>query len=212
MPLSFVVTGCGRSGTGYTSHLFQAMGIRCGHESVFNYGKAKKGFTADSSWMATPLLLAAPQPELKVLHQIRNPVRVIRSMVGGGSFDKPDDLYNQFADRHMESHFEPGDSALVKCMKFWLYWNQMAARLYEDHRYFRYRLEDMPVGRIVDFLDLGIPSETVDRAVRDTGKTVNSRPRCSTVSWASFIDNGLKQAIAFQAAEYGYLRTDLESA
>jgi hypothetical protein len=62
-PISFVVTGVGRSGTGYTAKLLTRLGFPCSHEAVFfpaaeaNRGKLfrdEPGPWGEASWMAPP--------------------------------------------------------------------------------------------------------------------------------------------------------------
>ena len=81
----FVVTGCARSGTAYIARLLTALGIECGHEAVFTpYTRHFDGFGAvrgDSSWLAVPFLDELPAGTV-VLHQVRHPDAVVRSLIG----------------------------------------------------------------------------------------------------------------------------------
>ncbi|WP_280564869.1 hypothetical protein [Chromohalobacter sp. 48-RD10] len=79
--IEFVITGCGRSGTTYVSELLQKAGIKCGHESVFEVtgpAKSESQYRADSSWFCAPFLIDLPQ-NVKVLHVVRNPAKVVSS-------------------------------------------------------------------------------------------------------------------------------------
>ena len=105
----FIITGCARSGTAYTSRLLTAAGVPCTHEEVFSLEVAetvsadgwraacrrwrKPGDWADpdsdspappakgeSSWLAAPLLDQLPK-DILVFHQLRNPLHVIRSLM-----------------------------------------------------------------------------------------------------------------------------------
>ena len=81
----FVVTGCARSGTAYMALVLSRLGLRCGHEVVF--GPRSRAFTGfhgqhgDSSWLAAPFLAQLPSDTL-VIHRIRHPLRVVRSLLG----------------------------------------------------------------------------------------------------------------------------------
>jgi hypothetical protein len=81
----FVVTGCARSGTAYMAVTLTRLGLQCGHEVVF--GPRTRAFTGfhgqhgDSSWLAAPFLEQLP-PDTLVLHRIRHPLRVVRSLLG----------------------------------------------------------------------------------------------------------------------------------
>src|SRR4051794_440119 len=80
----FVVTGTARSGTAYTAMLLSGLGLRIGHEDVF--GPRTRSFDGwhgqdgDSSWLAAPFL--DQLPDALVLHQVRHPLKVVRSLVG----------------------------------------------------------------------------------------------------------------------------------
>ena len=81
----FVVTGCARSGTGYISQLLTELGARTEHERVFDpfttrferWGRSP----GESSWLAVPFLDELPD-DVVVLHQVRHPADVIRSLLG----------------------------------------------------------------------------------------------------------------------------------
>ncbi len=97
MPVTpFLVTGCGRSGTQYVARLLVAMGMRVHHEHVFlpdrMEGQTKDTMTAlmqtmevdgSVSWFAVPYLDLIPD-DWKIIHLVRNPVKVIRSWVAHG--------------------------------------------------------------------------------------------------------------------------------
>lgn len=100
----FVVTGCARSGTTYLAVLLSGLGLRVGHEVLF--GPRTRGFEGwqgqhgDSSWLAAPFL--GELGDALVLHQVRHPLKVVRSLVGvrffadrGPAFLHGDDLYTR---------------------------------------------------------------------------------------------------------------------
>jgi len=83
----FVVTGCGRSGTKFTAEVLGQLGCATGHEQVFDpplRGVPDFGDRhGDVSWAAVPLLDRLPAGTV-VLHQVRSPLGVIRSVVDFG--------------------------------------------------------------------------------------------------------------------------------
>lgn len=100
----FVVTGCARSGTTYMAAVLSGLGLRVGHEVVF--GPRVRAFTGwhgqhgDSSWLAAPFLDQID--DALVFHQIRHPLKVVRSLVGvrffadrGPTFLHGDDAYTR---------------------------------------------------------------------------------------------------------------------
>jgi len=79
--LKYIITGSGRSGTGYMAQLLTLNGIPCGHEEVFNLSShavpGNNELSADSSWLSVPYL--KDYKDLQVYHVVRNPVKVIES-------------------------------------------------------------------------------------------------------------------------------------
>ena len=117
----FAVTGCARSGTTYISAVLGGLGLRCGHEVVF--GPRTRSFTGfgdqhgDCSWLAAPFL--DQTGDALVFHQVRHPLKVVRSLLGvrffadrGPIFLHGDDLYTRMKWRVREQlaaagHVEP---------------------------------------------------------------------------------------------------------
>ena len=99
----FVVTGTGRCGTKYLAELFAACQIPCLHEQVFTVAGPRDWFTvrADSSWLAAPYLQDFAGT---VIHLVRNPLHVVRSLVGVELFEDSGntlhDPYQEFIKRH----------------------------------------------------------------------------------------------------------------
>lgn len=81
----FVVTGSGRSGTGFTAAVLTAAGIPCGHEAVFHpRTRAVPDFgpwAGDASWLAAPFVGDLPSGT-RIVHQVRDPADVVTSWVG----------------------------------------------------------------------------------------------------------------------------------
>ena len=148
----FVVTGTGRNGTGYTAHLFNAAGLRCGHEEIFterpawgesaarrvrfvsrmkepagrikeNIRRRGMGLDGDASWMAVPRL---PRFRGAGILQVRHPIPVIRSFTGTRFFSEPNRHRSQY--RYAAAHFSPVGDDVVDAMRWWVYWNLRAER------------------------------------------------------------------------------------
>ncbi len=87
-----VVTGCGRSGTAFAARLLRDLGLRVGHEAVFGpHLQAFDGFgerDGDVSWLAAPFLRDLP-PDVVIVHQVRDPLAVVRSFSGIRFFVDP---------------------------------------------------------------------------------------------------------------------------
>ena len=75
----FIITGCGRSGTGFYSNLMKENGINCGHESYISLrGPKSFNFVAESSWLAVPFLASIPD-NYYIIRTLRDPFKVIKS-------------------------------------------------------------------------------------------------------------------------------------
>ncbi|RDJ35112.1 MAG: hypothetical protein DWQ19_09770 [Crenarchaeota archaeon] len=103
--LNFIVTGTGRCGTVYLAKLLTSVGIPCGHESIFRCKGGVETFPerlkhqvfistrsteyenwlttpfvkADSSYLSAPFLNDPLLKDTKIIHLVRNPIRVIFS-------------------------------------------------------------------------------------------------------------------------------------
>jgi hypothetical protein len=80
--MKFIVVGTGRCGTGYVSKVLSKAGLPCGHETVYTIkGKVapKRPLMGDSSWLAVPKLLDLPYESTKIVHIVRDPLKVFRS-------------------------------------------------------------------------------------------------------------------------------------
>jgi hypothetical protein len=211
----FLVTGCGRSGTGYTAKLFGDLGLLCGHETVFRpLTDQRAGFgwpvnlPGESSWLGAPFLKALPKGTI-VLHQVREPVAVIRSFLRIRFFDEPS-VYLRFAETHVPE-LAAGDR-VERCMRYWLRWNELAERGAElmGPRYFRYRLEDIDaalVGRVLALVGYPCAPERVERAVAERPRDYNSRgdkEEDPDVTWETLPRGELRDRLAELASRYGY--------
>jgi len=147
--LSYVVVSTPRSGTGWAHRVYTELGLRCGHEAHYHYGKRQWACVSmpevwgDASWMAAPFLLELP-PGTLVLHQVRDPVAAVASMAGHFALWGGDDPYASFMERHMPGTMPDGGDA-VRAAHFWATWHRMIemyALSRADLRYARYRIED----------------------------------------------------------------------
>jgi hypothetical protein len=201
----FVVTGCPRSGTGYTAKLFRTLGVSCGHESVFGrrQGLGREpidwsGFVGDSSWLAVPCL---PVDGVVVLHQVRDPLEFVRSITGIGFLgDEPRPMRKRFVQvvrRHAPEVFKP-ETEVERAALLWRIWNERA----EAHATITYRLEDMDeqlLVRLGRLIELPIREDAARRALAALSKRVNTRRRDETVSYAT-----IAPTVAELATRYGY--------
>lgn len=225
----FVVTGCARSGTKYMSRLLSAADIRCSHERVFKVERLKQidhpadyfvdrpEVAGDASWCAAPFLNHLPDGTV-VLHQVRNPIDVIRSLTGIRAYAEPfqpspylaynHPEYLEFEKKHCPDIFAV-QGEIEKCMRYWILWNRMvqSAERKDGLTYFRYRLEDVNVAllnTIIDVLAFDVDIRRLEHAFSVVSQSTNSRPRDASINWESLPPGEEKHAVAQLARQYGY--------
>jgi hypothetical protein len=228
--MRFVVTGTGRCGTRYTSSLFNAAGVPCGHEDVFNVRAGardirvsfglradllspatrlreewKRRFTAlegDASWMAVPRLRWFRGTKFL---QLRHPMKVVQSWVAVGFFSFSPALHLQARWAREYMSFTGDD--LTDAMRWWVLWNDLASRQAD----FTYRLEDLDAEVFATMLDMiGVDDahSRAERALTTVPKYVNSAEQRGeervSLSWDEIPDSRAKAALAEAAVRYGY--------
>lgn len=232
--MRFVVTGTGRSGTGYAAHLFTAAGLPCGHEAAFTdkpaWGETaapRAGFVArakeplgrlrenrrrdsltlagDASWMAVPRLAEFHGPTFL---QTRHPIPVIRSFVGTRFFSDPTVAGAQH--RYAAAFMRPTGNDVVDAMRWWVLWNQMAEK--SATRW--WQVEELDAVLLTDLLidlDVDDPGERAHRAFAQVPHNVNSGAsrgdHPGDLTWDDLPDGEDKDELEAVAARFGYAVT-----
>lgn len=156
-----LVTGCPRSGTKYISRVLQALGADVTHHTMGHDGLA--------SWCMAVTAADAPWGPARderqrfdlVFHQVRNPARVIPSMVTLHA-----DSW-AFVCRHVPC--DPSEPLLLRCAKCWYYWNRQAERIAQ----WRYRIEALEEVFPTFCERVGVRADRA--ALERVGPRVNSR-------------------------------------
>ena len=188
-----VITGTGRSGTGYMSKLLTAVGVECGHEQVYTpHGVAKKDVPAESSWCAVPHLQS---PSVVI---IRHPLKVVKSWLELGIFLTRSE-WGEFVKRYspmVYTYKRPEDRALAR----WLYWNMYATSKAD----LVIRLEDMNLENLNRILKLG-GFNAVDKLpeLGRINKKTNYKKHTWDGDWTDFDPNLARAAQEF-ARQWGY--------
>jgi hypothetical protein len=204
--MAFLVTGCGRSGTNYTSVLLNACGVLCGHEAVFYPTTTTPqwgSWQAEASWLAVPHL-GTLSKELPIYHQVRNPLEVLRSFLGFKFFSAPfDDAghgpYLRAIQKHDPAIFSFADP-LHRAMMYWIRWNQAA----EAHSCMTYRVEDLDARSLEQLCGEGLDPEKVAHALASTSRRSNGRKRDENLGWSNIPQSALGTQLRDMAERYGY--------
>jgi hypothetical protein len=196
----FVIVGTGRCGTGYTAKVLTEGGIPCGHEEIYRGRRITKTWRliGDASYLAVPHLADFPGI---VLHQVREPVAVVRSLVGTRFFDRTDH-YLEIVARYLELTGDP----VVDAMRYWIDWNHRC----EHHADLTYRVEDLPdrLPEIVTLIDPGKTGSVMAAAARVSTST-NTRQRAEEIGSIDDLPGGKqKDRLVEMGRRYGY---DLQS-
>lgn len=220
----FIVTGTGRSGTGFTAAFLTALGIPTGHEEVLNpyypYDANDlsrdwpEGLRGDASWLAVPHLaqIKSLDSSPAIIHVVRNPLHVMRSMVGIGWLSRIGihKAYEEFAIRHLPEIYHEWDGTRVKgeilqrCAVFYDHWIQEIGKFEPTF----WKLEDLSraikarsmvnnmIGEQVSYGQIVSARESVPQ-------NLNARPREENLQWEHLPD----KLIAY-AQMFGYLNDE----
>jgi len=155
-----LVTGCGRSGTRYTTFVLRRLGLDVGHERVGRHGVAAWTLAVDADavpWGQSPRSLRFDV----VLHQVRHPLAVVSS---ARSF-KAESW--RFVCRHVPC--SPDDPVVVRAAAYWYHWNVAAERRAD----LTFRVEAIrdALPRICSLLGVDADESVLDRVPTD----VNTR-------------------------------------
>jgi hypothetical protein len=190
-----LIIGCGRSGTRYTSKVLGRCGLKIGHER-----EGKDGMT---SWMS----IGRPgelESHSFIFHQVREPLGVISS-------------FQTVMDRTWRTVFEVEpritreEPKLLRCMKYWLYWNQNCEAMARG----TYRVEDIR-GTLPEMLSLmgleptdGVIANAMEVATNDHTRTKGHKVSDTyvRVGWGDLEreDADICEQIRDQAVRYGYV-------
>lgn len=218
-----MITGCGRSGTLYASQLFDRVGISCAHEQVFGplamktgrLSKVRRNRQGEASWIAAGILpdRHSPIPDLSIIHLVRNPVAVIRSMMGVGSFSRRSN-YRKFIYEKLP-HLKTMPP-LHACCEFWCDWNRRTSKLRRDYELCRVKVEQLSddaanLEWLAGSLGYTVSRSDISEAIRALGTTVHGRSRDEGVCWDT-LPRGLRDQVRDLAEVYGYSQEELENA
>lgn len=184
-----LITGCGRSGTKYTSAVLRQLGLDVRHE-----GAGKDG-SVSSLWVVRdeyyPAFHEQDRPEFdEVLHQVRHPLNCIASLTTA--------LMTSWHWNARHIDLDLTQPVLSIASSYWIQWNQLCERT----AWVTYKVEDVPSRRWLNLLPKGRGWAATAESYIDVPKTLNSRPHAE-LDWK---DLGEYEGRIRQMAErYGYL-------
>jgi hypothetical protein len=123
-----LITGCGRSGTKYITHLLRRLGLDVRHERMGEDGITSWGMAVDAGCVAwgVPFRNFAFD---HVFHQVRDP----REVIASATTFKPDSW--SFIRAHTPISLD--EPVLLRAAKYWYYWNLEAEKI----AHWRYRID-----------------------------------------------------------------------
>lgn len=199
-----LITGCGRSGTAFSAKVLATGGAPVTHEGVFgpiaNSWPVTHRTRIESSWLAAPHL--ANLEQVKVIHQVRNPLFVVRSFVGFGFFTRsPDDPYLCYVLEHAPT-VASWDNPVDQAIEYWLVWNRMV----EPHAERRVRLEDLSAEHFAELASMaGLDAADYSPAMASLGRRYNGRRRELALTRADLLGRPRGEELAALAERYGYV-------
>ena len=212
--------------------LLSALGCPCGHEKIFNiwriFGIGKladpmnaffdpEAHAGDASFLSVPYLEQLPEGTV-VLHQVRNPLDVIRSHMGIQFFSEQITPTIYLAEHHSEilsflrtncPIIFDAELDIARCVRYWYYWNKMAenASSIDGIVYFRYRIEEIDhasIAKIAEYISADVAISDFEH-LRDAAPRVrNARQRDTSWNFANLPEANEKEKLFELATKYGY--------
>ncbi len=192
---NLLILGCARSGTTYITKVLKKSGLRIGHERMKRDGVCSWEMVVD-----TPTV---PWGEARngcqfahIFHQVRDPLKTISSVY----YSEPARVWD-FIGEHLPE-IKPEDPLLVKCAKYWYYWNLKA----EAQAEWTYRIED--IDHAWNELGSRLGKDLKKVALKKVPKNVNTRKEHPTFTWKDLeegLDPELYDKVRKLADKYGYL-------
>lgn len=207
--MKLLFTGTGRCGTGYIAELFRRLGVNADHELTFGIHNMPRidyaipgNISVSSSWLTVPFLeqIKRDNPELYIIHLVRNPEDVIKSFLGIGFFNGE----NQYR-MYIRDHYDmPAMNAGVGWLsEYWVRANRMI-KPYRDEVAPLDRITGADVLHWLDCIGSNQAEGVVAETIMETPKNINSRNRATLKHWLPR-DDTLRQELVMEAKEYGWV-------
>jgi len=185
-----LITGCQKAGMGFISNILKESGVQV--------GVTKMGPDGNVDWRRP----YSDNDEYEIiLHQVREPLADIEA-----SLEMGDWAWKFICSK--ESRITMDDSVLLRCMKYWLYWNQRAQAAAE----WTYRMESLP-GVLDKILEaIGLSSESrgnVEEMSTKFHKQRIAREAKGKLTFGDILaeDRAIGEFVDFMGKAYGYKET-----
>lgn len=122
MTSPFLITGLGRSGTGWAAAIMTAHGYPCGHEAVFRHDGPGRFVQPDSSWLAVPHARAVHEVMgAPIIRMVRDPYEVAASAYERGFLADVEEPFAAYAIKHCSMISEASDhlGRVLRWVGFW---------------------------------------------------------------------------------------------
>ncbi len=178
-----------------------------GEITVTEVPMMKDGPQGEASWLAAPYLARLPAGTV-VLHQVRDPLAVIRSMIRSRFFQES--THRTFAAQHCPP--VAAGTLLDRLMTYWVEWNSLvasAAGLPHLH-YHRFRVEDLTpdlLAEIARRIDIRYDPDRAREVWAALPRDINTRGakwRDEAVRWETLPSGAARRRLASLAHVYGY--------
>ena len=175
-----LITGCGRSGTNYTSVLLRRCGLDVAHER-------RVGADGVCSWLLAPVASSAPWGPVSAdwsfehtFHLVRHPLAALPSITTFGR------RAWEFIADHVP--LDASDPPLLQAAAYWYHWNVLV----EDRTDRLLRIEDMPdaVATVCEAVGLTPDPDAIRRVPTDLN--TRRRGRLVNVVESKFHDLGVE--------------------
>ena len=197
-----IIIGTGRCGTGFVAAILTLCGYPTGHEvahSPSGPGKLPEKFIGEASWLAVPYV--SEKTHKHIIHLVRNPWHVIRSLVAVRPFTQDTD-YNRFARSHLPDMPEDDLGAAIH---FYIEWNLLCEAVPGAARI---RVEDINAVDRISGLVKTIGGEEVDFSVAGSAlgrisTGYNTRLRAD-ISWTDILSHDRGPQVYAMGKSHGY--------
>jgi hypothetical protein len=167
---------------------------------------------ADSSYLAAPLIDHEALKDVKVVHVVRNPIKVVSSFVYDIHFFSKENERELIWREYVKDNL-PGVDINTTNLKdeinaaayYWIHWNQMIEQKSADREYFRLQVEDGCTAELLDFLNVKEkPVQVFSNKRINSWRGIDDKGPQS-ISIDHITDLNVQRQFVELAREYGYL-------